>query len=142
MDDISKFAKVIDNIRSEYNYDAGKVIKEFSDLELLRTNHASLQMSVNSLQGNIGKLEQEQSIYQALVNMHRQTMSKYKDLEAMRLGLKELSFLWDTLNEIAFANEIPVEKAVKKFLTDGEEQYDKKIGFNLKLRDCELRSIA
>jgi hypothetical protein len=44
VDDISKFAKVIDNIRSEYNYAAGKVIKEFSDLEILRTNHASLQM--------------------------------------------------------------------------------------------------
>jgi hypothetical protein len=54
-------------------------------------------------------------------------------LEAMGFGLHELSFLSNTVNEIGFANDIPSKKAVKKFLTDIEEQYDKKLGFESKM---------
>jgi hypothetical protein len=52
----------------------------------------------------------------------------------MGFGLKELNFLSDTINEIAVENDIPVGKAVNKFLSDVEEQYDKKLGFEDKLQ--------
>jgi hypothetical protein len=51
----------------------------------------------------------------------------------MGFGIHELSFLSNTVNEIAFANEIPSKNAVKKFLADVEEQYDKKLGFESKI---------
>jgi hypothetical protein len=51
----------------------------------------------------------------------------------MEFGLKELDFLWNTVNEIAFANNIPIKHAVKKFLRDVEQQYDNKLGFETRI---------
>ena len=47
----------------------------------------------------------------------------------MGFGLKKLQFLWTTVNEIAFENNLPVQNAVEKFLSDIEQQYDSKLGF-------------
>jgi hypothetical protein len=51
----------------------------------------------------------------------------------MGFGLRELNFLHDTVVEIAAENDIPIAKAVSKFLSDVEKQYDKKLGFEDKL---------
>ena len=53
----------------------------------------------------------------------------------MGFGLKKLQFLWTTVNEIAFENHLPVQKAVEKFLSDLEQQYDSKLGFESKIKD-------
>jgi hypothetical protein len=65
--------------------------------------------------------------------MHNQTLSTYNHLEAIGFRLKELDFLWNTVNEIARENEIPSQQAVKKFLTDVEHQYDNKLGYESKV---------
>ncbi len=56
----------------------------------------------------------------------------------MGLGLKELKLLRNTINEIAYANNIPADQAQQKFYKDIEEHYDDKIGFELQLN--KLRS--
>ncbi len=56
----------------------------------------------------------------------------------MGFGLKELKLLCNTINEIAYANNIPADQAQQKFYKDIEEQYDDKIGFELQLN--KLRS--
>lgn len=95
---------------------------------------------IPSLQKIVAGLEAEQSILQIQVDVNNQTISKYQDLEAMGFGLHELSFLSSTVNEIAFANDIPAKKAVKKFLTDIEEQYDKKLGFESKIEKLKTEA--
>jgi hypothetical protein len=132
VDDISKFGIIIDNI-AEIGYDAGKVINEFSNLELLRSSRDILQQGVQSLENKISNLEQQRSMLEASVNMHNQTLSTYNHLEAIGFRLKELDFLWNTVNEIARENEIPSQQAVKKFLTDVEHQYDNKLGYESKV---------
>jgi hypothetical protein len=61
----------------------------------------------------------------------------------MGFGLKELNFLYDTINEIAYENDIPVAKAVQKFLSEVEDQYDRKLGFEDKIHKLknELTSL-
>jgi hypothetical protein len=86
------------------------------------------------------------------VNSNKQTLSKYYKLEAMDLGLKELKILRNTYLEIAYANNISIEGAGKKFFKDIEEQYDSKLGFESKrnklanevniLNQQKLKSIA
>jgi predicted acetyltransferase len=49
-------------------------------------------------------------------------------------GLEELKLLWNTINEIAVANNIPLNEAQQKFFKDVEEQYDKKLDLNPKCR--------
>ncbi len=55
----------------------------------------------------------------------------------MGFGLKELRQLWDAILEIASANKISHRDAVCKFLTDVEEQYDKKLGFEPDIKEKE-----
>ncbi|MDQ6865692.1 MAG: hypothetical protein M3044_17925, partial [Thermoproteota archaeon] len=132
IDDIPKFAKIIDNI-GELGYDAGKVIREFSDLESLRSSRDTLQQIVESLDNKISNLEQQHSTIEEFVNKHNQALSTYNRLEVMGFGLKELSFLSNTVKEIALDNEIPLKEAVIKFLLDVERQYNNKLGFQSKV---------
>jgi hypothetical protein len=142
VDDISKFAKIVDSLR-EHGYDVGKVINIFSDFQLLRSNHGILQSGVQSLQNNINNLEQRRATLEASVKMHSQAISKYQHLKDMGFGLNELDYLLNTINEIAIENGIPLQQAVKKFLTDVEQQYNSKLGFESKLENMreEVNSL-
>src|SRR5918912_402806 len=55
----------------------------------------------------------------------------------MDFGLKELKLLWITINDIALANNIPLNEAPQKFVMDIEEQYDKKLGFESKVQNLK-----
>ena len=133
IDDISEFARLVNNIRQHSNYQVDKVINEFWSLDMLRTAHEKLQKDVHSLKNDINSLEQQRTTLEVIVNMHNQANSAYKDLKAMGFGLNELNFLFNMINEIAVENDIPPTKAVRKFLSDVEEQYDKKVAFEDKL---------
>lgn len=129
IDDTSKFAILVKNVDQHTNFDASKVIGQYSDLELLRGNRYVLQSELYTLGSRISELEQQRSALELLVNSHRQTMSTYDGLKSMGFGLRELNFLYDTIDEIARENDIPVGEAIKKFLSDVENQYDRKLGF-------------
>ena len=58
----------------------------------------------------------------------------------MGFGLKELKLLRNTINEIAYANNIPQNQAQQKFYKDIEEHYDNKLGFELQLNKLSNRS--
>jgi predicted nucleic acid-binding Zn-ribbon protein len=135
VDDISEFARLVKNIRQHSAYDADKVINEFWSLELLRENHATLQRNVDSLRKDVSNLQQQRSALEVYVGMHNQLLSRYRQLETMGFGLRELIFLHNTVVEVAAENDIPTAKAVKKLLSDIEEQYDKKLGFEDKLEN-------
>jgi hypothetical protein len=53
-------------------------------------------------------------------------------------GLEELKLLWNTINEIAVANNTPFYEAQQKFFKDIEEQYNKKLGFESKVRNLKV----
>jgi len=71
------------------------------------------------------------------VNCHKQTMNIYRELEAMKFGLKELKQLWNTILEIAEANDISYEEAVSKFIKDVEKNYDDKLEFEKKVKETK-----
>ena len=132
IDDISKFANLVNNLK-QYDYDAGKVLNQYSDLDFLSWHHDYLQQAKRSLENENRNLEQQRSTLQGFVNMHNQVLSKYRDLETMGFGLNQLQFLWITVNEIALENNMPVKEAVTKFLLDVENQYNSKLGFESRI---------
>jgi cell division protein FtsB len=136
-DDVSKFAKVVHGI-SQRRYDVGKVINEFSDLELMRTDYLSYQKSMPILKRKYDDLNQECSTLEQSVMSYNQKLSLYDELQAMGFCLRELKLLRNTINEIAEANKIPADQAQQKFYKDIEEHYDDKLGFELQLN--KLRS--
>ena len=54
---------------------------------------------------------------------HTQTISVYEQLACMGLGLRELTFLVNTITELAKENGISESMAVNKFLDDVTQQY-------------------
>src|SRR2546428_5548467 len=59
----------------------------------------------------------------------------------MGFGLKELRRLRDTLLELAAANNMDVHNAIQKFFTDIEEEYDKKLGYELKTENLKAEIL-
>jgi hypothetical protein len=132
IDDLSKFAKAVHGI-SQLGYDVGKVVNEFSDLDSMRKDYwyykeeiPNMKMKYNDLKNRCSSLEQT-------INSHNQTLSVFKELEAMDFGLNVLKLLRNTINKAAVVNNIPANQAVQKFCKDIEEQYHPKVGFELKL---------
>ena len=136
VDDISKFAKAVNGIR-QYGYDVGKVISEFSESQSRETRRKMLQDSVRMLQNESNYLGQKCSSLENTVNSHKQIISIFKELEGMGFGLEELKLLSNTINEIAVANNMPLNEAQRKFFKDIEEQYDKKLGFESKVQNLK-----
>ena len=93
----------------------------------------NLQQNLRNLEARIANLSQQCSMAEVKVNLHSQAISKYTQLESIGFGLKELTLLLDIVNEIAEANNIPIENVTSKFITDIEDDYDKKLGFESKL---------
>jgi hypothetical protein len=70
VDDTSKFAKVVNNIK-EYGYDAALVIKEFSDVESLKTNYQYYLQNLQSLENKVTEVNQTCAL-ELSANMHTQ----------------------------------------------------------------------
>src|SRR5690242_1220317 len=137
VEDVAEFAKVVNGIKQQ-GYDLGKVIMEFSDFDSRVKRHKMLFESLQMLESKCTNLKQESSILENTVNFHKQTITKYNELEAIGFGLKELKALWYTANEIAIANNISMKDAPRKFFKDIEEQYDNKLGFESKVESLRL----
>jgi hypothetical protein len=132
VDEISKLAKLVDNIR-QHGYDVQKVINEFLDLEHLRLQRKNLEGSIQFLENTNRNLQEQRAGNEVFVNKHKQLINIYEHLEAMKFGIKELWFLRDAVMEIASENDITPEQAVKRFLSDVELQYNNILGFQSKI---------
>ncbi|MDQ3903535.1 MAG: hypothetical protein M3247_07845 [Thermoproteota archaeon] len=144
VDDIPEFARLIHNIHQHSGYDVEKVINEFWSLEMLRTNRAALQNDIDFLKRQIDELNNLRSVLESEVNTHNQAISAYNKLNDMGFGLKELDFVVNTVKEIAVENGLETREAVSKFLSDVQEQYNMKVGFEQKLQNMreEVNKLA
>ncbi len=135
--DIPKFAKVIRET-SQKNYDVGKVIEEYSDLESARNNYMQYKASITDLQMKCSYLSQEYSNLKQSVDFCKQELSLYHELESAGIVLEKLKLLSNSIKDIAKANNMPEDQAQQKFYKDVEEQYDSILGFKSQLN--KLRS--
>ncbi len=67
--------------------------------------------------------------------MHRQTMKRFRELEAMGFGLAELKQIWCAIVEISNYRKITTKEAVSCFIKDVEEQYYDKLLFEDKVKE-------
>jgi predicted nucleic acid-binding Zn-ribbon protein len=139
IDDLSKFAKLVHGV-SQRGFDVGKVINEFSDLDSMRKEYRSYQVGIPDLTKKLEELKGECYSVEQIISSHNQTLSVFRELEEMKFDLKVLKLLRNTVNEIASANKIPPEQATQKFCKDIDEQYDDKLGFELKLKQLRLET--
>ncbi len=96
-----------------------------------------MKLNLQSLQNQRNDLINQADFLQGQVDLHRQTMNIYQQLEIMKFGLKELKQLWNTLLEITEDNNISYEEAVSKFIKDIEKNYDDRLGFEKKVQEMK-----
>jgi hypothetical protein len=133
VDDISKFAFMVNDVKQHFGYDAQKVIKEFSHLDLVLTEYTELQARITELKYEHGIIKKQYSAAQQMLQIANGSLSVYTQLSAMGFGLEELKSLHNTIIKIADAHSISIEEVIHKFFTDIKEHYDGKLGFELKI---------
>lgn len=137
--DISKLAGIVNQLSQLFSYDASKVTDALSNLESLKAEHSKYQAWIKEVKTAYYSLNQERSRLQNEVASFNQSLSVYNQLDDMNFGLKELKLMWNTILEIAAANNIPREQAVSKFIKDIEQQYDDKLGFESKIDNLHIK---
>jgi hypothetical protein len=92
---------------------------------------------VGSLHNERQYLEQKCSAYKEAELVHAHRISLYEELEKIGMGIKELKLLRHTVAEISTANKIPQDRAVQRFFSDVEQQYDYMLGFESKIQNLK-----
>ncbi|HYA82511.1 MAG TPA: hypothetical protein VEH06_03545, partial [Candidatus Bathyarchaeia archaeon] len=132
MDQIQQLAKAMKGLK-ELNYDIAYVITCVTDFQAFGAMQAKLQEDVRSFTITKHDLEEEIDYLDEIVSIHRQTVVQVQELKNQGFSFKDLKQLSHTIKEIANANSILEIFAVKKFITDIEQQYDDKLGFESKI---------
>ncbi len=128
IEEIRDFAKVMHDFKT-LGFDAAKIYNEYHTALSLRQETKDNERKNKELYDQRSDLQMEVLSLKSQLSMHSQTLNAFSELEAMGFGLKEVKQLRLTVFEIADANHIPEDQAVRKFLKDVEEQYDRKLGF-------------
>jgi hypothetical protein len=132
--DIKGFSKIITDFK-EHGYDAHQIIKEYQRSTSIKAEIKALESHIVNLSNQRESLNNTVLSLQAQIEIHKQTMDAYYQLEIIGFGLKELKKLWNTVWEIGYSNNISSEQAYLKFFKDIEEEYDNKVGFEIKVQE-------
>jgi hypothetical protein len=127
--DISKLGAIVNDVRNLFGYDVQKVVHALSNLQSLKNECEKYQTWIVEARNQYYILDKKCSDLQGCVDSCNQSLSVYGQLYVMGFGLKQLKLLWQTIVEIAYANNMSREDAGKKFFKDIEEHYDDKLGF-------------
>jgi hypothetical protein len=136
MANVPTFIKTVNKIQ-QLGYDPTSIVSKVSNFEALQAVEKELKDSVEFLTKKKDKLELESGLLRLEIDVHSQTMSKFKELEDIGFGLKEQKLLWHKVREIGDANHIKPNEAVQKFMKDVEEEYDDTLGFELKIQNSK-----
>jgi hypothetical protein len=128
VDELRKLVRVIYGIKQRA-YDVDKVLSEYSDIEFMQVKRDMLSTQVRTLEDKIVNLQSQYSFLESQVNLHRQLLRIYDELNLMGFGLRELNILYNRINEISAEYKIFGYKAlVNEFFEFLEQRY------NIKLR--------
>jgi Homeodomain-like domain len=126
-DDTRKLVRVIYGIKQRNEYDVGKILSEYSDIEFMQDKRDMLSNLVRKLEDKIVDLQGQCSFLESQVNLHNQRLYVYDELKSMGLGIRELKIILNTIKEIAAENNISPLTARDNFIEFLEKKYDIKL---------------
>ena len=111
--------------------------------EQLKSSVHRLQVQESILQRNARELEEKVKIREQIIESKSQMEWVMVKLEAMGFGLKQLTWIYNVVKEIAEANGFSEtdDYAVKMFLDQVERNYDTLLGFEKRSIDRDLQSL-
>ena len=132
MDNPELFAQALEGAR-KFKVNPERVAMLATNFDASSAMQAQLEQSVNSLKSKLEQVTNDCARAERLLAIHNLTISKYIKLEDMGFGLPMLTTLQDMINEVANANNIPHDVAVRKFLNDMAENFSPVLGYEGKL---------
>ncbi|MGC1930588.1 MAG: hypothetical protein WA667_16590 [Candidatus Nitrosopolaris sp.] len=136
VEDVQHTIKTINGAR-QLGYNVDKIVMMVSNWDTFGALQSELQKGINALTVDKRNLQEEYDHLWELVSTHQQKLSLCEQLQDMGFGLKQLKLLFGTITEVAAANNIAPDMAVRKFLEDIEKNYDNKLGYDSKLADLK-----
>lgn len=112
-------------------------MEKVSNVQKLEIDKNALEEKVEFLGKQSQEMEQTRENLEKEALVHNYRISLYQDLDLMGMGIKELKLLWNTVKEIAAANNISEPDACTKFFSDVRQQYDDKLGFEGKVQNLK-----
>jgi hypothetical protein len=137
VDDPQKLVRVIYGIKQR-GYDVDKVLSEYSDIEFMQEKRDMLSTRVRTLEDKIVNLQSQYSFLESQVNLHRQRLYVYDELNAIGLGLNKLRLLLNAIKEIAAENGISYKDGLDQFFEFIEKHY----GIKLRLKKSRTTTIV
>jgi hypothetical protein len=130
---IPKLVKVLHELQHS-GYEPIMITEKLSSIGSLQTREDELQISITNKEERLRKSTEECSRYEEKLNSDRMSLGLYGKLERDGIGLMELGSLRNIVSEIsACHNNLRPYFAFKKFCRDIEGQYDKKLGFEVRI---------
>ncbi len=131
-EDFKKFANLFNEFR-KVDFKFPKIIEKYVTAQSIEDKIKEETLKLERLQNQKVQLNNSLVYWQNKINQYKQTLDIYHRLESMGFDFKRIEQLHNTILEIAKANNIPNDGAVLKFFKDLEEQYNNKLGFELKI---------
>ncbi len=134
VEDIPRLVNCLNNAK-EGSFDTAKIVERISNFESLKAQQKEISVQIKLAQDEERKIKEGCVILEQELNKHQQSLALYADLRSIGFGVKGLKILHDMVLEIADANDIPANEAIKKFIGHVKEQYDKTLGFEFSLQE-------
>ncbi len=132
------FSSIIVDFKT-YRYNILNILKEYKQIPSLRKERDQIQNDIDLNTPILQSILKQIASLDPQLDISRQTMKIYWELNATGFDHKRLKQLYYTIIEISLANHIPVCNAVTKFLNDIEDQYDIKLGFETKIKELSAK---
>ncbi len=136
-EEIMVFTSTINDFKN-YKYNNLDILKEYKQIQSLRKERDRIQNYINLNTPILQDLIKQVDLLNSQLDVSRQTIKLYWELNSMGFEIKRLKQLYNTIIEISLANRLSVSNAVTKFFNDIEDHYDDKLGFETKIK--ELRT--
>jgi hypothetical protein len=135
-EEVSSFVNMFADFKY-YDYDALQIVKEFKEITSLRDEKKIMQGFVDSIIKTRDDTLKEIRSLNEQENYARESLNVLIELNYAGFELGELKQLKNVVTEIAVSNGIKFYEAGKKFLTDVKNQYDDKLGFEIKINEIK-----
>lgn len=130
-EEIIFFSSIIVDFKT-YRYNILNILKVYKQIPSLRKERDQIQNDIDLNTPILQSILKQIASLDSQLDISRQTMKIYWELNATGFDLKRLKQLYYTIIEISLANHIPVCNVVTKFLNDIEDQYDIKLALKPK----------
>jgi chromosome segregation ATPase len=128
VEELNKLAVLLLNV-SEKSYDPEDITIFYSETRDLEEKKSSLEVTVSSLEAEATALEKENRALQETISDNQGLVEKISEIDSMGLKVENVTSIVQKVMEISSRHELTREKALEKFFSDIDEQYEAKLGY-------------